>query len=51
MRVTGKNVFNELDVINIRKIYLSKNFKEKNILNYITNYYNRIKFSKKLTCS
>lgn len=35
MRVTGKNVFNELDVKNIRKIYLSKNFKEKNILNYI----------------
>lgn len=35
MRVTGKNVFNELDVKNIRKIYLSKNFKDKNILNYI----------------
>lgn len=35
MRVTGKNVFNELDVKNIKKIYLSKNFKDKNILNYI----------------
>lgn len=35
MRVTGKNVFNELDVKNIRKIYLSKNFKDKNILNFI----------------
>ena len=35
MRVTGKNVFNELNVKDIRKIYLSKNFKDKNILDII----------------
>ena len=35
MRVTGKNVFNELDVNSIKRIYLSKNFKDKNILDII----------------
>ena len=35
MRVAGKNVFNEIDLKNIRKIYLSKNFKDKNILDLI----------------
>ena len=35
MRVSGKNVFNELDVKKIRKIYISKNFKDQNILNKI----------------
>ena len=35
MRVTGKNVFNELNVKDIRKIYLSKHFKDKNILDII----------------
>ena len=37
MRVSGKNVFNELDKKNIRKIYLSKNFKDKDIIDYIKN--------------
>lgn len=35
MRVTGKNVFNELDINSIKRIYLSKNFKDKNILDII----------------
>ena len=35
MRVTGKNVFNELNLKDIRKIYLSKHFKDKNILDII----------------
>ena len=35
MRVTGKNVFNELDISSIKRIYLSKNFNDKNILNII----------------
>ena len=35
MRVTGKIVFNELDVNSIKRIYLSKNFKDKNILDII----------------
>ena len=35
MRVSGKNVFNELDKKVIRKVYLNKNFSDKNILDYI----------------
>lgn len=35
MRVTGKNVFNELNIRDIRKIYLSKTFKDKSILDII----------------
>ena len=31
MRVSGKNVFNELDLKKIRKVYLSKSFNDKNI--------------------
>lgn len=42
MRVTGKNVFNELDVKNIRKVYLSSSFSDKNIINHIQN--NHIKY-------
>lgn len=35
MKVTGKNVFNELNIRDIRKIYLSKTFKDKSILDII----------------
>lgn len=42
MRVTGKNVFNELDIKNIRKVYLSKSFKDKNIIDFIQK--NKIKY-------
>jgi 23S rRNA (guanosine2251-2'-O)-methyltransferase len=35
MRVAGKNVFNELDKSKIRKIYLSNNFHDQNIINII----------------
>lgn len=35
MRVGGKNVFNELDLKNIRKIYLANNFKDQNIMKKI----------------
>ncbi|MBQ3021511.1 MAG: 23S rRNA (guanosine(2251)-2'-O)-methyltransferase RlmB [Bacilli bacterium] len=42
MRVSGKNVFNELDISKIRKVYLSKSFKDKDILNYIKD--NKIKY-------
>jgi len=42
MRVAGKNVFNELDKKSIRKIYLSKSFKDKNILDYIRD--NKLKY-------
>lgn len=42
MRVVGKNVFNELDIKNIRKVYLSKNFKDKDIIDFIHN--NKIKY-------
>ena len=35
MKVCGKNVFNELDLSKVRKIYLSKNFNDKNILKII----------------
>ena len=42
MRVSGKNVFNEIDVKNIRKVYLSKNFKDRDIIDFIKN--NKIKY-------
>ena len=42
MRVSGKNVFNELDIKNIRRVYISKTFKDKNIIDYIKN--NKIKY-------
>ena len=35
MRVSGKNVFNEIDLNNVRKIYLSQNFKDQNIMQKI----------------
>ena len=35
MRVGGKNVFNELDLKNIRKIYLANNFKDQTIMQKI----------------
>ena len=42
MRVSGKNVFNEIDVKNIRRVYLSKNFKDKNIIDFIHD--NKLKY-------
>ena len=42
MKVSGKNVFNEIDIKNIKKVYLSKNFKDREIINYIKN--NKIKY-------
>lgn len=42
MRVSGKNVFNELDKSIIRKVYLNKNFSDKKILDYIRT--NKIKY-------
>ena len=42
MKVAGKNVFNEIDIKNIRKIYISKNFKDKNIIEFIQK--NKLKF-------
>ena len=42
MRVHGKNVFNELDVKKIRKVYLSKNFNDKKIIGFIKD--NKIKY-------
>ena len=35
MRVYGKNVFNELDVAKIKKIYLAKNFRDETIMKFI----------------
>ena len=35
MRVSGKNVFKELDLTKIKKIYLANNFKDSEILNFI----------------
>ncbi len=35
MRVSGKNVFNEIDLNNVRKIYLSQNFKDQSIMQKI----------------
>lgn len=37
MRVCGKNVFNELDKKDIRKVYISSTFKDKDILDKIKN--------------
>ena len=42
MRVHGKNVFNELDVKKIRKVYLSKSFNDKKIIDFIK--VNKIKY-------
>lgn len=42
MKVSGKNVFNELDIKNIRKVYLSKSFKDKDIIEFIQK--NKIKY-------
>lgn len=42
LKVSGKNVFNELDVKKIRKIYLSKSFNDKNIINFIKE--NKLKY-------
>ena len=42
MRVHGKNVFNELDVKTIRKVYLSKSFNDKKIIDFIKD--NKIKY-------
>lgn len=42
MKVSGKNVFNELNVKSIKKIYLSKNFNDKNIIKTIQN--NNLKY-------
>lgn len=42
MRVYGKNVFNELDLKKVRKVYLSKNFNDKKIMDIIKS--NRIKY-------
>ena len=42
MRVHGKNVFNELDVKSIRKVYLSKSFNDKKIIDFIKE--NKIKY-------
>ena len=42
MRVHGKNVFNELDTKSIRKVYLSKSFNDKKIIDFIKD--NKIKY-------
>lgn len=42
MRVAGKNVFNEIDLKKIKKVYLSRNFKDSKILETIKN--NKIKY-------
>jgi len=42
VRVHGKNVFNELDVKSIRKVYLSKSFGDKKIIDFIKQ--NKIKY-------
>lgn len=42
MKVYGKNVFNELDLKKIRKVYLSKNFNDKKIIDIIKQ--NKIKY-------
>ena len=42
MRVHGKNVFNELDIKSIRKVYLSKSFNDKKIIDLIKE--NKIKY-------
>ncbi len=42
MRVSGKNVFNELDLKNVRKVYLANNFKDQEIMQKIKN--NNLKY-------
>jgi len=42
VRVHGKNVFNELDIKSIRKVYLSKSFNDKKIIDLIKE--NKIKY-------
>lgn len=42
MRVCGKNVFNELDLSRVRKVLISQNFKDKDILDKIKA--NRLKY-------
>lgn len=42
MRVCGKNVFNELDLKKVSKIYLSSNFKDTDIMNKIKE--NKLKY-------
>ena len=42
MRVCGKNVFNELNFKDIRKVFISENFKDKDIMNKIKE--NKIKY-------
>lgn len=42
MRVCGKNVFNECDLKKIRKVFISNNFKDQNIMNIIKE--NKIKY-------
>ncbi len=42
MRVCGKNVFNELDLSRVRKVILSPNFKDKDILDKIKS--NKLKY-------
>lgn len=42
MRVCGKNVFNELDLSRVRKVLLSPNFKDRDILDKIKN--NKLKY-------
>jgi 23S rRNA (guanosine2251-2'-O)-methyltransferase len=42
MRVCGKNVFNELDLKGVRKVLLSPNFKDKDILSKIKD--NKLKY-------
>lgn len=42
MRVCGKNVFNELDLSRVRKVLLSPNFKDKDIIDKIKT--NRLKY-------
>lgn len=42
MRVCGKNVFNELDYKTVRKVLISDNFKDKEILNKIRD--NKLKY-------
>jgi len=42
MKVCGKNVFNEIELKNIRKIYLAKNFHDDNIMKKIKD--NKLKY-------
>lgn len=39
MRVCGKNVFNELDKTKIKKVYLSKNFRDEKIIDSLKEYH------------